>query len=168
MKRTPKVRSPGSRGFTVMELLVASAVSLTVLTVTLMVFVNLLRSWKGIEQRMKADSDVNIAMSRMVYGMNDRLGLRSAAIVTLTTNSANWTLSYTTGGSTPQSNSFAYSVSSSNLVFNPGSLVAGRNISYAKVIAGTQSLVVTLRVDRADGVLKVRREIGTEISFRNL
>jgi hypothetical protein len=55
-----------------------------------------------------------------------------------------------------------------HLVFNPGSQLAGRDLSFAQVtLSGTQSLVVTLRVDRVDGMLKARREIGTEISWRN-
>jgi hypothetical protein len=103
----------------------------------------------------------------MVYGVGDRLGLRSAAGVTLTTNSTGWTMSYRTGGMVPQTNSFTYSTSTKNLVFNPGLQIVGRDLSLARAIAGSGSLVVTLRVDRVAGMLNVRREIGTEISFRN-
>ncbi len=168
MKHTPHSLTPGCGGFTLMELVVASATSLTVMSVTLLVFVNLLRSWNGIELRMQADRDVNMAMSRIVYGMGDRYGLRAASNVSLTSNTGGWTLSYNTGGTTPQTNSFTYSSSTSNLVFNPGSKLAGKNLSYALAVAGVQSLVVTLRVDRASSAAKVRREIGTEIFYRNM
>ena len=67
----------------------------------------------------------------------------------------------------PQANSFTYSTVSSNLVFNPGSQIAGRNLSYAWAQVQGRALVVTLRVDRVDGTLRVRRELGTKISFRN-
>jgi hypothetical protein len=167
MKCAPQARVLGCSGYTVTELLIASALSLLVLAITLSVFSGTSRSWRGIELRMQADHDVNMAMSRMVYGVGDRLGLRSAAGVTLTTNSTGWTMSYRTGGMVPQTNSFTYSTSTKNLVFNPGLQIVGRDLSLARAIAGSGSLVVTLRVDRVAGMLNVRREIGTEISFRN-
>lgn len=167
MKQAPRPCVPGCSGHTITELLVASSLSLMVLTVALAVFSSTSRAWRGIEKRMQADHDVNIAMSRMVYGVGDRHGLRSAAGVTLTTNSVGWSVSYRTGGTVPQTNSFTYSTSTRNLVFNPGAQIVGRDLSSATVIAGVRSLVVTLRVDRATGSLNVRRVIGTEISYRN-
>ncbi len=155
-------------GFTLVELLIASGISVLILAVTISVFINCMRSWHGIQLRMDADQDVNTAMSHMVYGMGQRLGLRTASSVTLTGTSSAWTLSYITGGDAPETNSFSYSSTDGNLVFNPGSQLAGRDLSFAQVtLSGTQSLVVTLRVDRVDGMLKARREIGTEISWRN-
>ena len=71
MKRTSQVRGPGRGGFTIVEVLVASAVSLTVAAVTLTAFIYILQSWHGVELRMQADRDMNIAMSRMVYGMEE-------------------------------------------------------------------------------------------------
>ena len=169
MKRTTQVCRLGScSGFTFMEVLIASSISVLVATAALTSYILVFKIWRGIDQRMQADRDVNIAMSRMVYGMDGRLGIRAAAGMTITSNGAGWTVSYQTGGSPPQSNSFTYSPTAKNLVFNPGSKIVGKDISSALAIVGAQSLVVTLRVDRAAGILKVRREIGTEIGFRNL
>ena len=168
MKRVPQVRSPGCSGFTLVELIVASAITLAVSTAALASLIAVFRAWSGVEKRMGADREVNIAMSRMVYGMGDRLGIRAAAgVPTINATAGGWTATYRTGGTTPQTNSFTYSVTASNLVFNPGSLIAGEGISFAQAIAGTQSLVVTLRVERVEGALTVRREIGTKISYRN-
>ena len=167
MKRTSQVRGPGRGGFTIVEVLVASAVSLTVAAVTLTAFIYILQSWHGAELRMQADRDMNIAMSRMVYGMDDRLGLRSAAAVTKTDAGDGWTVLYRTGGTSPQTNSFTYSATTRNLVFNPGSKIAGRDLAFAQANVQVKSLVVTMRVDRVDGDLRVRREISTAISFRN-
>ena len=157
----------GRSGFTLVEVVISSAVAVVVLVVALSVFISCFKSWHGIELRMDADRDVNMAMSHMVYGMGSQYGLRAASVVTLTSVFNGWTLSYTTGGSAPQTNSFTYSTTSSNLVFNPGSQIAGKNLSYAQALVGTDSVVVTLRVDRVDGTLQVRRELGTEISWRN-
>jgi len=167
MSRPKQLRRLASGGFTMPELMIAASITVIVMAISLGVFINMFKSWHGIELRMQADRDVNIAMSRMVYGMGDRLGIRSASDVAFTSNSTGWTLSYPTGGSAPQSNSFAYSTISSNLVFNPGSQIAGKNLSYALAIVNANSVVVTLRVDTVDGALTARREIGTVIYWRN-
>jgi Tfp pilus assembly protein FimT len=158
-----------SGGFTLTEVLIASAISLTVLGVTLAVYGDLMRSWRGVELRMDADREVNIAMSRMVYGMDGRFGLRAArsSSVTVTETGGGWTVAYSTGGTAPQNSSFTWSAASRELVFNPGGRVAGQNISYATAALQGASLVVTLRVDRVRGPLAVRREVETEVFFRN-
>jgi len=167
MKRKTPSRRLGRSGFTLPEVLVASAVSATVLAVTLGVYINVFRSWHGIELRMQADRDVNMAMSRMVYGMGDRRGIRAARGVTVTNTENGWTLTYPTGVTTPQTNRITYSATTKMIIFDPGEKVLGRDIAFAQVIPQSRSLVVTLRVERAEGSLKVRREIGTEISWRN-
>jgi Tfp pilus assembly protein FimT len=158
-----------SGGFTLTEVLIASAISLTVLGVTLAVYGDLMRSWHGVELRMDADREVNLAMSRMVYGMEDRFGLRAARVssVTVTGGEDGWTVAYRTGGDAAQTNDFTWSAASRELVFNPGGQIAGRDISFATANLQGASLVVTLRVDRAHGTLAVRREVETEIFFRN-
>ena len=167
MKHGTQVYRSDRSGFTISELLIASSVSLIVLGVAMGVFINVMRSWHGVELRMQADRDVNMAMSRIVYGMGNRFGLRSASTATNIASGSGWTVSYLTGGTAPQNNSFTYSTVSGNLVFNPGSQIAGQNLSYAWAQVQGRALVVTLRVDRVDGTLRVRRELGTKISFRN-
>ncbi len=170
MKSLRQGKKLGGSGFTLMELMVSSAISLLVVVVTISSFIYSLRSWYGILLRLDTDQDANIAVSRMVYGMDDRWGLRCAARVKLTGNNDAWMLTYGTGGVTPQTNSFTWSKATGELVFNPGAKIAGRNISLAQVFTNAfkpHSVVVTVRVDRVQGTLSARREIGTEISFRN-
>jgi type II secretory pathway pseudopilin PulG len=158
----------GIGGFTLVEVLIASGISVVVLTVALSVFISCLRSWKGIQMRMDADQEVNAAMSHLLYGANQRLGLRSAATVTLSGNASAWSLAYATGGVTPQNNCFTYSASTSNLVFTPGPVVVGQDLSAAQIsLIGTRSLAVTLTVSRAESALAVKRTIGTTITWRN-
>jgi len=155
------------KGFSLVEVLCATAIALLVLGGALGVYINMVRNWHAVNFRMGADREVNNAMSRMVYGMGDRFGLRAATGVTLTTSGGGWTVTYETAAAPPQVNSFTYSAATSNLVFNPGARIAGRDISFARVVPRAQSLVVTLRVDRVSGRLHARREVGTEISWRN-
>ncbi len=153
-----------------MEVLIAIMISVVVLAGLMGSFLSVYRSWRAIALRMEADREVNNAMSRMVYGMGTNQGLRAAAVgsVTRTVSGGGWTLAYRTDlDSGAQTNSFTFSVSASNLVFNPGAQVAGRDISLATVILSAQSVIVTVRVDKVRGPLHARREVGTEISLRN-
>ena len=158
------------RGFTLVEVMIATSISLMVVAGMVGLFISMLTSWKEMTLRLDADSDVNIAMSRMVYGMGGRLGLRSASSgsVQITSGAGGWTVRYLTGGAAPQTNSFVYSASADTLVLNPGAVLAGRNISYAWIATQGSYLVVTLRVDKVEGSLDARREIGTTIACRNI
>lgn len=172
MKHSQQSSRLGRGGFTITELLIASALSVTVMALAMTIFITLFGNWRNIQRRMEADSDVNIALSRMVYGMDDKLGLRSASSVSVKVNyvasSNGWTVSYSTGGLTPQNNSFTYSPTDKTLIFNPDERIAGRNIDFATVIKGMMSLVVTMGVAQVDGVLlNPPRQVGTEIFFRN-
>lgn len=169
MKIFKQIRQGGRRGYTLTEVLLASSISVTVVAITMGLYLGIFKSWRGIEQRMQADRDVNIAMSRLVYGMGDRSGLRTASKVTIATNtpSGGWTLTYATGTDVPQTNSVVYSSTAKTLVFNPGSQILGRDISAALINVQANSLIVTLRVSRVEGTLRVQREIGSRIFWRN-
>jgi len=163
------IRSRGRRGYTLTEVLLASSVSVTIVALTVGLYLGIFKSWRGMDQRMQADREVNIALSRMVYGMGERRGIRSASNVNLVTNtpSGGWTLTYAVPLDVPQTNSIVYSKTASSLVFSPGSLVLGTNITLAAVSLQANSLIVTLRVDRVQGPLKARREVASRIAWRN-
>lgn len=170
MKRNKQVGHTSRSGYTLPEVLVAAALALVVAGTAMGLFISTISSWNGVNLRMGADSDVNIAMSRMVYGMNGRFGLRCAASesVTIIADGSNgWTMQYSTGGDAPQNNSFTYSADDRTLVFNPGAMVVGRNISLATVARQDDGLVITLRMDKTNGRQDARREIVSAISFRN-
>ncbi len=154
-------------GFTLVELMLASTISVIVLAGTIGIYMEIFRTWRTIDQRMQADSDLNIALSRMVYGMGDRRGIRAAKGVTYTSTDDGWTLAYGTGVSTVQSNRITYSASAQTLVFNPGELILGRDISSAEVDVQARSIQVMLQADRCAGSTQVQREIATEIFWRN-
>ncbi len=169
MKSKKPIRSRGRRGYTLTEVLLASSVSVTIVALTVGLYLGIFKSWRGMDQRMQADREVNIALSRMVYGMGDRRGIRSASTVNLVTNtpSGGWTLTYAVPLDVPQTNSIVYSKTANSLVFSPGSLLLGTNISLAAVSLQANSLIVTLRVDRVQGPLKARREVASRIAWRN-
>ncbi len=179
-------------GFTLVEVIVASAISSMILIGLISFFISTHSYWYGVNSRMDADSDVNIALSRMVYGMGDRLGLRTISKVkTFNESNAGWTLTYLTGGEDPplpgnpppQENSFVYSVEDRSLIFNPGDdeqivgrdiaeaklTVNGKTITSVKMITDAGMITVQLRVEKNNKreKLAASREIGTTIHFRN-
>jgi hypothetical protein len=157
----------GRHAFALVEVLMGSALGVLIIASALFVYLSCWRTWRRIDARMDVDQDVNLTMNRMVYGMGGFRGIRSASQVTLATNGSGWTLSYQTGGASPQTNRFTYSATASNLVFDPGSQTIGKNLSRAQVNLGASLLTVTLRVDRVVGGVAVRREIGSSVGWRN-
>jgi hypothetical protein len=149
--------------------LLASSVSVTIVATTVGLYLGIFKSWRGMDQRMQADREVNIALSRMVYGMGDRRGIRSASTVNLATNtpSGGWTLTYAVPIDVPQTNRIVYSPTARTLVFSPGALILGTNITLAAASLQANSLILTLRVDRVEGSLKARREVSSKIAWRN-
>lgn len=154
-------------GFTVVELLVASALTLLIVGGAFGVFIQSMRFWRGINCRMEADREANLALSRLVYGVGDRQGLRAAATVAVQRNGGDWTTTYWTASDPPQTNSFTYTADASNLVFNPGGITVAREVSFASVVQDAHVLVVTVRVDRVEGALHARRELETKVYWRN-
>lgn len=91
----------GREGFTLTEVLIASAISLIIVGGSIGFFVSTFSYWHGVNLRMDADRDVNLAISHMVYGMGDRLGLRAASgpsVRIVSGSGGAWTLNYNTGG----------------------------------------------------------------------
>lgn len=157
-------------GFTLTEVMVAATLSTMVLLGLITFFSSTYSYWYGVNLRAAADSDVNIAMSRMVYGMGNRFGLRAASVQSveiIPEDNGGWTLNYDTGGATPQNNSFAYSATDQTILFNPGSLPVGRDIADAQITKDAGMLNITLRVDKKRGKLEASREIKTTVNFRN-
>lgn len=173
LKSTIWQRVRSRRGFTLTELMLAASISVVVLTASSGVYIYILRSWHGIQQRIDADTDLNMAISRMVYGMNQQKGLRTAQGVSLKTRNDGWTLWYKAGVGTSASNSITYSQSAQTLVFNPGDLILGRGISQAEIKlpspaeVNPRCLELTLEADRSKAGLHVAREITTTIYWRN-
>ena len=165
----------GRSGFTLVEVMIASAISMLVMLGLITFFTSTYAYWHDVNLRMEADSDANIAMSRMVYGMGDRLGLRTAKEVVYSEvktggKVSEWTLNYVTGGETPQANSFIYSAAGRSLLLKSGAKqqIAGRDIGQAKVTVDAKMLTLQLSVEKKEqGKLKASRQIETKVHFRN-
>lgn len=160
-------RIRGQGGFTLTELMFAATISVVVLASSTGAYIYILRSWHGIQQRIDADTDLNMAISRMVYGLPNQRGLRTAQGVALDTGNDGWTLWYKPGAATAPSNSITFSQSAQTLVFNPGDQILGRGISQAAITVYPRYLEISLEAERTKAGLCVKRDIGTKIYWRN-
>lgn len=164
-----RLRSSG--GFTLTELMFAATISVVVLASASGAYIYILRSWHGIQQRIDADTDLNMAISRMVYGMNQQRGIRAAQGVSLARSGDDWTLWYKPGVTASISNSITYSQSDQTLVFNPGDLTLGRGIAAAEITVDPavypRWIEVKLEADRRRAGQHVKRDIATKIHWRN-
>lgn len=158
-------------GFTLTELMFAATISVVVLAAGTGAYIYILRSWHGIQQRIDADTDLNMAISRMVYGMGQQRGLRTAQGVSLRSSDDGWTLWYKVGSAAASSNSIAYSTSDQTLILNPGALTLGRGIAGAEITVDPSVyprwLEVKLEADRHKAGMHVKRDITTTIYWRN-
>ncbi|NLF21610.1 MAG: prepilin-type N-terminal cleavage/methylation domain-containing protein [Lentisphaerae bacterium] len=165
----PVARDEQGNGFSLVEVLVAAALSSVVLGSVLLLATGVSRSWRVIALQMQADQDVNAAINRLVFGLPGARGVRCAASATLTPGPAagDWILSYTPGSATSTLSQISYDAAERRLVFDPGGRLVGREIDYAWAGVDSQSLTVTLRVSRTAGPLHTEAEAATAVVFRN-
>ncbi len=157
-------------GFTLTEVLMASAGGAMLIGVALGAMLGLMRPLRLLNLQMQADQDANMALGRMVYGVDERRGLRAAASqeVKITGSDSGWQITYNIGQAGSETNSFVWSKANGNLIFNPGKRVVGRDIVEApkpEMDAGVIS--VTLTVNKSKGDLSRQRSVATAITCRN-
>ena len=152
-------------GFTIAELLIALGIMGLVMGGTLGVYITQQRLSRDTILHMEADHDLNMAISRFVYGAGLRSGIRSASSAALASSGGGWTLTYVAGNL--QTNTIRYQSAQSNLIFNPGNITIGENISSARVVVAGDTVSVTMRVDRARGRFTAHRTAGTTLRMRN-
>lgn len=76
----------GSRGFTLVELMIAAGLFGLVIGGSLGVYIMCQRMWRATSLSIDTSRMASLAIQRMVYGVGTNGGLRSAAMVTLNTN----------------------------------------------------------------------------------
>ncbi len=160
-----------SRGFTLTEVMIASAISTVVLVGMIGLFISISSYWRGIELRMEADREANLAMSWMIYGVGDAFGLRAASLgaIQITPDGEDgWTVEYRTGSVPIQTNSVVFSAEEQTLTFNPGARVIGRDVATATVGRRGNLIDVSVRVEKTNGRQDAVREMATTVVLRNM
>lgn len=81
----------GSRGFTLVELMVAAAMFGLTMSGAIGVYVMCQKMWQATSLSMTTSRDGNLALSRLVYGIGSNNGLRTAASVKYEDMKGMWT-----------------------------------------------------------------------------
>lgn len=166
------MRGPGhwsQAGFTLIETVIASAMTVLVLASALGLFLAYQTAHHDLGVRMEANRRASMALSRMVYGVGGtNAGLRAAGDVALTPGGDGWTLQVQdldgNGAGT-----FRYAASTSNLWFAPP---GGDETVFAQSVAATalvesNALHLSVRAGVQRGRFAATQELNTAIRWRN-
>lgn len=160
-----------SSGFTLLEILIATALFGLVVAGTIGVYIMCNKLWHATSLGMQTARESSLALSRMVYGVGTNSGLRSAGTITLDTNFpyGSWMMTV--------SNSFgveyaAYNGYVSNIYFGPDTndtnAIIGRHVSSARVTTNVNGTIgIQLTVVRRDGMFSSSNTVSTTVKMRN-
>jgi prepilin-type N-terminal cleavage/methylation domain-containing protein len=161
-------------GYTLTEVMVASALASVVLAMGIMVYSSSVRTWRGFELRSAADRTLNMAMSQIVYGVDGHRGLRAAdsnmGKFSVTSNNNGWTIDYEyESGDIPvaQKCSFAWKKTTREIIFTPGDKVIATDVSDSKVTRDGLSIKVEATITKNKNKIKAVRSATTLVFLRN-
>ena len=163
----PPITSSGKkRGFTLIELTIASFVMITVVTGAISLFVVIRNSWTTASLHLRSSSKASRALSRMVYGAGStRTGIRAAyrEDVSLSpTGGGGWRLSL----STNVNETITYNPVNSNITTQTGFLIADNVVTSTAALA-TGGCRISLTVQEAARRRQATSTMTTYVKFRN-
>lgn len=87
----PGILFNGSRGFTLVELMIATAMFGMIMGGAIGVYIMCQKMWQATSLGMATSRDGNMALSRLVYGIGSNNGLRTAASISVANMKGMWT-----------------------------------------------------------------------------
>ena len=131
-------------GFTLIETVLASGLTVLVLTSALGLFLAYQVAHHDLGAQVDATRTASMALSRMVYGTGGaNIGLREAGNLTLSVSAGGWELEMEDDGG-DDAGTFGYSASSSNLYFTPP---GGEATPFAGSVAASTATLSTNRLN---------------------
>ena len=168
---TPPLQSHHSAGFTIIEVLIASFLSVVVLASAWSLFVSYQQIWRETSVRVEATRIAALGLNRMVYGVGAApCGLRGAGDAVLTSGGTNgWTLTYSDRSNNP-AGTFRYRGDARTLTYTPPSgteQVLAQPVSRSLASIQSNALTVSVEVDLTQGRFSSTRELSTTVRWRN-
>lgn len=163
----PHARSRRRRGgFTLTESLLAIAFTAAMATSGLTLYLMYQRVWQSVKLQIEADRRATLALNRMLYGVGNRKGLRSArgSSVTLENASGGWNLSYV--GFANQTNRIEFRSAPATLTLQPGNILLGTNIVQASAAVTYLEAELMVRSGIAEGRFTATNEVRTLVRWR--
>ena len=167
------MKAPGTKGkggFTLVEALIAVAISTVVLASAWGLFLTYVSAQGDLTVQVEANRIATMALSRMVYGVGGaNTGLRAAAAVEMDSNADGWELRVEDQDGL-DTGTFEYEASQQALSFRAPDGRETRfaqSISWADAQIQSNAVVVSLRVDLRRGRHAATQELSTAMRWRN-
>lgn len=158
------------RGYTLIEVLLASALSTLVLASALGLFLSYQWAHHDLALCVEAQRKATMALSRMVYGVGGtNRGLRTAGNIQVVAGGDGWTLQ-TEDDEGMAGGTYEYRASQQALFYLPA---GGTEVQFADSIAQADAAIVSnalslnIRVDLQQGRLSTTQALNTVIRWRN-
>ena len=168
---SPSLPSKRCAGFTIIEVLIATFLTIVVLASAWSLFISYQQIWRETSVRVEANRIASTALHRIVYGMpNANCGLRGASDAVLIYSSTNgWLLSYSDRSNNP-AGMFRYRAWHRTLTYTPPSgteQVVAQPISASVASIQSNALTVSVEVDLTQGGFSSTRQLNTTVRWRN-
>jgi len=161
------MRNEETKGFTLVEIMVAVALFGLVVAGTISVYIMCNKLWHATSLGMRNVSESSMALSKIVYGIGTNSGLRSASGVSLVkSNDGSWhmTVTYSSG----YVKYINYNRSQSNISFPDTNSIICRNVSTSPPPTTNNGMIgIQLTVTRQDGMFKASNTLSTLVKMRN-
>jgi len=163
------------KGFTVVELMVGSAISIIALTIGIVAFNFFLSGWRSTNVKISTSSEASYVLSRLVFGGAGETGLKEAyrdeVVISRTTAPKSWTIVYNDAG-----NWYRWE-ESTEIIDDDNGLVIGEGVVDSELTEITDStatsgaspigLDIMVNVERTIGGLLSTNSMTTAVGFRN-
>ena len=158
-------------GFTIIEVLIASFLSIVVLASAWSLFISYQQIWREASVRVEANRIAALGLNRIVYGVGaSPCGLRGASDAILTSSGTNgWALTYSDRSNNP-AGTFRYRADAETLTYTPPvgtEQVLAQPVSRSLASIQSNALTVSVEVDLTQGRFSATRELSTTVRWRN-
>lgn len=153
-------------GFTLTESLLAAFFTAMLATGGLTLYLMYERLWRSVNLQIETERRATLAMSRMLYGVGARRGLRAArgSSVALENVAGGWNLSYI--GFANQTNRIEFRSTNTTLKLQPGNILLGTNVVQATVTQTLSRAELMVRVGMTEGRFQATNEVRTLVRWR--
>lgn len=166
------LHSSFSRAFTLLEVMIATALFGLVVAGTISVYIMCNKIWHSTSISMQAVRESSLALSRLVYGQETNSGLRSASMIILDTNYPGGCWMMTVSNLFGGVKYAAYNSYLSNMYFGPDTndpdAIICKDVSSATVTTNAGGTVrIQLTVAKRDGMFTASNTVSTLVNMRN-
>ena len=162
------MKNEETKGFTLVEILVATALFGLVVAGAIGVYIMCNKLWHATSLGMQTARESSLGLSRMVYGVGTNSGLRSASAAMLVkSNDGSWriTVSNLSGGV----KYLTYNRGQSNISFPDTNSIICNNVSTSGVTTNLHDTIgIQLTVAKQKGFFKSSNTVSTLVKMRNM